>query len=82
MDRKVILMQLGYQFNSYNLMHIEESQIRYKKSNLNLRIGVRCTRACLGLARSQHPRLVLAPVVPHVLAPRGLSQIYKYETLT
>jgi hypothetical protein len=24
-DRKVILMQLGYQFNSYNLMHIQES---------------------------------------------------------
>jgi hypothetical protein len=24
-DRKVILMQVGYQFNSYNLMHIQES---------------------------------------------------------
>jgi hypothetical protein len=24
-DRKVILIQLGYQFNSYNLMHIQES---------------------------------------------------------
>jgi hypothetical protein len=24
-DRKVIVMQLGYQFNSYNLMHIQES---------------------------------------------------------
>jgi hypothetical protein len=24
-DRQVILMQLGYQFNSYNLMHIQES---------------------------------------------------------
>jgi hypothetical protein len=24
-DRKVIAMQLGYQFNSYNLMHIQES---------------------------------------------------------
>jgi hypothetical protein len=24
-DWKVILMQLGYQFNSYNLMHIQES---------------------------------------------------------
>jgi hypothetical protein len=38
---------------------------------------VRCTGACLGLARSQHPRLVLAPVVP-----RDLSQMCKYETLT
>jgi hypothetical protein len=24
-DQKVILMHLGYQFNSYNLMHIQES---------------------------------------------------------
>jgi hypothetical protein len=24
-DRKVIIMQLGYQANSYNLMHIQES---------------------------------------------------------
>jgi hypothetical protein len=24
-DRKVIIMTLGYQFNSYNLMHIEET---------------------------------------------------------
>jgi hypothetical protein len=24
-DQKVIVMQLGYQFNSYNLMHIQES---------------------------------------------------------
>jgi hypothetical protein len=24
-DQKVIIMQLGYQFNSYNLMHIQES---------------------------------------------------------
>jgi hypothetical protein len=24
-DRKVVLMQLGHQFNSYNLMHIQES---------------------------------------------------------
>jgi hypothetical protein len=28
-DQKVILMQLGYQFNSYNLMHIQESKLRY-----------------------------------------------------
>jgi hypothetical protein len=25
-----ILMRLGYLFNSYNLMHIQESQLRYK----------------------------------------------------
>jgi hypothetical protein len=24
-DRKVIIMQLGYQFDPYNLMHIQES---------------------------------------------------------
>jgi hypothetical protein len=24
-DQKVVLMQLGHQFNSYNLMHIQES---------------------------------------------------------
>jgi hypothetical protein len=24
-DRKVLVMQPGYQFNSYNLMHIQES---------------------------------------------------------
>jgi hypothetical protein len=24
-DQRVILMQLGHQFNSYNLMHIQES---------------------------------------------------------
>jgi hypothetical protein len=41
---------------------------------------VRCTGACLGLARGYWPRLVLAPVVPRVLALRGLSQICKYET--
>jgi hypothetical protein len=23
-DRKVVIIQLGYQFNSYNLMHIQE----------------------------------------------------------
>jgi hypothetical protein len=27
-DQKVILMQLDYQFNSYNLMHIQVSQLR------------------------------------------------------
>jgi hypothetical protein len=43
---------------------------------------VRCTEACLGLARSQRHRLVLAPVAPRVLAPRDLSQMRKYETLT
>jgi hypothetical protein len=36
---------------------------------------VRYTGACLGLARSQHPRLVLAPEAQHVLTPRDLSQI-------
>jgi hypothetical protein len=45
-------------------------------------IMVRCIGACLGLTHSQRPRLVLAPVVPRVLAPRDLSQIFKYETLT
>jgi hypothetical protein len=29
-DQKVTLMQLGHQFNSYNLMHIQELEIRYK----------------------------------------------------
>jgi hypothetical protein len=28
-DRKIIVMQLGYQFNSYDLVHIQESQLRY-----------------------------------------------------
>jgi hypothetical protein len=28
MDREIILMQLGYQFNSCNLIHIQELQIR------------------------------------------------------
>jgi hypothetical protein len=44
-------------------------------------IVVRCTGACLGLARSQRPRLVLALVAPRVLAPCDLSQMCKYETL-
>jgi hypothetical protein len=43
---------------------------------------VRCTGAYLDLAHSQRPQLVLTPVVPHVLAPRDLSQICKYETIT
>jgi hypothetical protein len=37
-------------------------------------IAVRCIGACLGLARSQQSRLVLAPEAPRVLAPRDLSQ--------
>jgi hypothetical protein len=45
-------------------------------------IVARYTGACLGLAPSQRPRLVLAPVILRVLAPRDLSQICKYETLT
>jgi hypothetical protein len=43
---------------------------------------VRCTKDCLGLTRSQRPRLVLALVAPRVLTPRDLSQIGKYELLT
>jgi hypothetical protein len=43
---------------------------------------VRCIEACLGLARSQRSRLVLAPVAPRILAPRDLSQTCKYEPLT
>jgi hypothetical protein len=43
---------------------------------------VTCTGAFLGLARSQRPQLVLAPVAPHVPAPRDLLQICKYEMLT
>jgi hypothetical protein len=41
---------------------------------------VRYTGACLGLARSYRPRLVLVSAFPRILAPRGLSQICKYET--
>jgi hypothetical protein len=40
---------------------------------------VRCTGACLGLAHSQRPRLVLATEALRVLAPRDLSQMCKYE---
>jgi hypothetical protein len=47
-DRKVTLMQLGHQFNSYNLMHIQKSQIRNKYKQ-NSRIVVRCTGACLAI---------------------------------
>jgi hypothetical protein len=43
---------------------------------------VRCTGACLGLARGYRPLLVLALVVPRVLASRGLSQLCTYEPLT
>jgi hypothetical protein len=43
---------------------------------------VRCIGACLALARSQRSRLVLAPVAPRILAPRDLSYMCKYETLT
>jgi hypothetical protein len=35
---------------------------------------VRCTGACLDPAQGQCLRLVLALAVPHVLAPRDLSQ--------
>jgi hypothetical protein len=43
---------------------------------------VECIGAYLGLARNQCPRLVLAPVARHVLTPRDLLQIGKYEPLT
>jgi hypothetical protein len=49
---------------------------------MNSGMVVRCTGACLGLARSQLSRLVLAPVAPRALALRDLSQTSKYETLT
>jgi hypothetical protein len=42
---------------------------------------VRCIRACLALAHSQRPRLVLVLVVLRILAPCDLLQIRKYETL-
>jgi hypothetical protein len=41
---------------------------------------VRCTGDCLGLARCQRPRLVLAPVAPRILALRDLLQLCNYET--
>jgi hypothetical protein len=44
-------------------------------------IVVRCTEACLDLARSQRPRLVLASEAPRVLAPRDLSQKCNQEPL-
>jgi hypothetical protein len=47
-NQKVTLMQLGHQFNSYNLMHIQESKIRYKDKQ-NSRMVVRCIGACLDL---------------------------------
>jgi hypothetical protein len=49
---------------------------------MNSRIMVRCTEACLGLARSQRPQLVLAPEAPRVFVPRDLSQKCKCEPLT
>jgi hypothetical protein len=45
-DQKVTLMQLGRQFNSYNLVHNQESSARYKDKP-NLRNVVRCTGAYL-----------------------------------
>jgi hypothetical protein len=41
---------------------------------------VRYTGACLGLARSYQPRLMLAPEAPRVRAPRDLSQGCTYES--
>jgi hypothetical protein len=31
-DQKIVIMQLGYQLNYYNLMHIQESQLRIKEN--------------------------------------------------
>jgi hypothetical protein len=45
-DHKVLLMQLGRQSNSYNLMHIQESKLRYN-DKINSRMVVRCIGACL-----------------------------------
>jgi hypothetical protein len=42
---------------------------------------VRCIGACLGLRRSQRPRLVLALEAPRVLALYNLSQICNHEPL-
>jgi hypothetical protein len=44
-------------------------------------VVVRYTEACIGLAHSQHPQLLLVSVVLRVLTSRDLSQICKYETL-
>jgi hypothetical protein len=52
------------------------------KNKINSMIAVRCTEACLGLACSQRPRLVLALEAPRVLALRDLSQICNHEPLT
>jgi hypothetical protein len=49
-DRKVTLMQLGHQYNSYNLMRIQESKTRYKDKQ-NSRKVVRCNGACVALAQ-------------------------------
>jgi hypothetical protein len=53
--------------------------IKIEEEYNNSRIVVRCTGACLGLARIQRSRLVLAPEAPRVLAPCDLSQMCKYE---
>jgi hypothetical protein len=49
-DWKVSLMQLWHPLNSYNLMHKQESELRYKGKQ-NSSTVVRCTGACLALAR-------------------------------
>jgi hypothetical protein len=48
-DQNVFLMHLARQSNSYNLMHIQESKLRYTYK-INSRMVVRCIRACLALA--------------------------------
>jgi hypothetical protein len=45
-DQKGIIIQLGHQSNSNDLMHKQESQSRYKDKQ-NSRTVVRCTRAYL-----------------------------------
>jgi hypothetical protein len=45
-DWKGILMHLGHQSNSYNLMHKQESQPRFKYKQNSMTM-IRCTRACL-----------------------------------
>jgi hypothetical protein len=77
---KLIVMQQGYQLNSCDLMHIQETQLRQKKNKTNSKMVVRCSGACLGPARGYRPRQVLAPRVPRVCALRDLSQRCKYES--
>jgi hypothetical protein len=81
-------MQLGHQSNSYNLMHIQESKLRYN-DKINSRMVIRCTGACLDhnnvsilttwcLWTSEHPMYLLRlnfRLQLHVIYP----YIHKYE---